>query len=361
MKRIHDETRPDPHRLLIALPTWVGDVVMATPTLHAIRRRFADSHITYLIRPAVRAVIEPSPWMDDIVCWPARDRRGRQPGTLQLGARLRRRGIDWSVLLTNSFRSALVTRLAGIPRRIGYDRDGRGWILTDRIRVAREAGRITRTRMVDYYGQLAWAIGCERPGDRLILHTAPGDDAAINTRLTEVGLAGHRPVVVMTPGASFGPSKCWPAERYAAVCDRLAEELEARIVMTYGPGEREIADRALSAMRRRPVVMGAPDLTLGQLMSLIRRCDLLLCNDTGPRHFAKAFARPVVTVFGPTWPEWTDTDYPDERKVRIDVPCGPCQKPVCPERHHHCMSGVTVDAVFDACREMLVRRLAAAE
>jgi heptosyltransferase-2 len=361
VRRLHDETRPDPKSLLVALPAPVGDVVMATPTLQAIRERFPRTRITYLLRPATRELVHASPWMDDVIEWPARDRRGRQSGTLRLGAQLRRHRFDWAVLLTNSFRSALVTRLAGIRRRIGYDRDGRGWMLTDRVPVQRENGQIARTRMVDYYGHLGWLIGCERPTDRLVLHTASGDDNAIADQLAAAGLTDHRPLVVMTPGASFGPSKLWPAERFAAVCDRLVDELQARVVVTHGPAENDIAARAIHAMQHAPLVMGPPRLTLGQLMALVRRCDLLLCNDTGPRHFAKAFGLPVVTVFGPTWPDWTDTDYPDERKVRIDVSCGPCQKPVCPEEHHDCMTGVTVDAVFTACRDLLVRRLATAE
>jgi heptosyltransferase-2 len=355
VRRFHDDNRLDPDSLLVVLPNWVGDVVMATPSLEAIRRRFPHAHITYLLRSNIRPLVEHSPWMDELETWPPRDRRDRQGGTVALGVRLRRRRIAWAVLLTNSFRSALVACLAGIPRRIGYARDARGWILTDRLAVPREQGRIARTRMVDYYGQLAWAIGCDQPGDRLVLHVNPQDERAIADRL-----AGAGPTVVMTPGASFGPAKCWLPERFAAVCDRLARECGPRIVVTYGPGEEELARRAVGAMTCKRHVMENPMITLGQLMAVVKRADLLLCNDTGPRHFAKAFGVPVVTVFGPTWPEWTDTEYEMERKVRIDVDCGPCQKPVCPEGHHKCMTGVTVEAVFDACRELLSRRLASA-
>ncbi|MCH8744232.1 MAG: glycosyltransferase family 9 protein [Chloroflexi bacterium] len=103
-----------------------------------------------------------------------------------------------------------------------------------------------------------------------------------------------------------------------------------------------------------------PLLTLGQLKSLVARCDLLICNDAGPRHFAKAFNVPVVTVFGPTHPQWTSTSYERERIVRIDVDCGPCQQPICPLGHLDCINGVTVEAVFDACRELLTTRSASA-
>ena len=94
-------------------------------------------------------------------------------------------------------------------------------------------------------------------------------------------------------------------------------------------------------------------MTLGELKSLIKRADLLICNDAGPRHFAKAFDVPVVTVFGPTHPEWTTTSYRAERVVRVDVDCGPCQQRTCPLGHLQCMTGVTVDAVFDAATALL--------
>jgi heptosyltransferase-2 len=331
---------------------------MATPTLQAIRRRFADASITFLLNRNTVDVIAGSPWTDDIVTWPPRGRKGRQPGAIRLGLQLRRHRFDWAVLLSNSFRSAVVACLAGAHRRIGYDRDGRGWMLTDRLAVHRENGEIARTRMVDYYGRLAQAIGCNPPGERLVLYTTPDDEQRVDERFAALGLSRHRPRIVITPGASFGPAKRWPPSRFAAVCDRLAQEFHARIILTYGPGERELAREVASAMQHPPVVLDDPPCTLGQLKVVVKRSDLLLCNDTGPRHFAKAFDVPVVTIFGPTWPEWTDTDYDMERKVRIDVDCGPCQQPVCPLGHLECMTGVTVDAVFDAASELLVSRLA---
>jgi heptosyltransferase-2 len=102
-----------------------------------------------------------------------------------------------------------------------------------------------------------------------------------------------------------------------------------------------------------------PRLSLSELKSLIRRCDLLVVNDTGPRHIGKAFGVPVVTIFGPTHQAWTDTDYALERKIQIPVDCGPCQKKVCPFEHHDCMAGVSVDMVYAQCSALLRLRAAA--
>ncbi len=143
---------------------------------------------------------------------------------------------------------------------------------------------------------------------------------------------------------------------FAAAADRLIESEGAGVVITCGPGEEPIA-RAIGEATKQPAfVLDHPGLSLGELKSLIRRCDLLLCNDAGPRHFAKTFDVPVVTIFGPTHPEWTDTDYAYEWIVRVDVECGPCQQKQCPLKHLDCMTGVTVDMVTAAAVTLLRAR-----
>jgi heptosyltransferase-2 len=142
-------------------------------------------------------------------------------------------------------------------------------------------------------------------------------------------------------------------ERFAGVADRLIEAEDAAVIVTCGPGEEPIARQIGSAMGRQGFVFDDPLMSLGELKSLMRRSDLLICNDAGPRHIAKAFDVGVVTVFGPTHPEWTATRNHAERIVRIEVECGPCQQPSCPLDHLECMTGVTVDSVFEAAIGML--------
>ena len=341
------------------LPSWVGDFVMATPTLRALRRRYPEASIMFCGRPVLDDLIAGSGWNDDLVHWEPKREHGRGRELFALAADLRRRRFDWAALLTNSFRSALLARLAGVRRRIGYDRDGRGWLLTDRLPVTRVNGAIAVTRMVDYYGKLAEHLGCDPPGDELELFTDAGDDAAVERRLSEAGLGGRRPLVVISPGASFGSSKLWLPERFAELADRLIETHGAGVVISCAPGEEAIARRIAGLVRGEAAVFDEPVTTLGEFKSLIRRCDLLINNDTGPRHIAKAFKVAVVTIFGPTHPGWTDTEYPRERKVSVSVDCGPCQKKVCPldpPQELCCMTGVTVEMVAAAADELLARR-----
>ncbi|MGB2987693.1 MAG: glycosyltransferase family 9 protein [Phycisphaerae bacterium] len=389
MKLVHRRGDPDPRSILVILPTWVGDFVMATPTLRAIRTRFANAHITFLVEPNLRDLARGGDWMNECVEWPKKERRSPLHREYRdLVWDLRRRRFDWAVLLPNSLRSALTARLVGAKRRIGFDRDGRGLLLTDRLPVRNRRGSAVNKRkvawnsaraeargsnrsshgqtslpmppgrfvpipLVEYFADLAEAIGCERPGDRLELFTTADCEDSVERRLSLLDIADHRPLVVISPGAKYGAAKCWLPDRFAAVADRLIETEDAAVLVTCGPGEEPIAREIGSAMQRKGHVLDAPRLTLGELKSLVRRSGVLICNDAGPRHFARAFDVPVVTIFGPTHPEWTATSYEAERIVRIDVDCGPCQQRVCPLGHLKCMTGVTVDAVYEAARDLL--------
>lgn len=371
MNAIHASGDCDPRCILVVLPTWVGDFVMATPALRAVRRRFPNAKIILLAEENLGDLIRGGDWMDEVIFWPPRNRRSILHRTCRRLIRsLRKRRFDLALLLPNSFRSALLARLIGAKRRLGYDRDGRGWLLTDRIAAPNGSRSHADPRykwwamptlrphapprpIVEHYADLVEVIGCDRPGDSLELFCTTDCDGAVQERLETLGIAGHRPLVVISPGARYGAAKCWMPERFAAAADRLIEAEDAAVVVTCGPGEESIARAIGGAMQRRGFVFDHPRLTLGELKSLVARCNLLICNDAGPRHLAKAFGVSVVTIFGPTHPEWTATSYPAERIVRIDVDCGPCQKRECPPGHLKCMTGVTVDAVLSAALELL--------
>ncbi len=340
--------------MLVVLPTWVGDCVMATPALRELRRRFSRTRITFLLEPNLVDLVRDGNWMDDYAVWPPKSQRGPLHRPYRRLVRdLRRRRPEWALMLPNSFRAALLGWLSGARRRIGYDRDGRGWLLTDRLPVRNRVNRLyVPMPMVEYYADLAEAVGCDRPGDELELFTTTEAESAVQKRLAGEALA-EGPLVVICPGARYGMAKCWLPERFAAVADRLIEAEGAQVVVTCGPGEEPLAQAIRAAMRRGGRVWDDPRPTLGELKALVKRADLLLGNDTGPRHFARAFSTPAVTVFGPTDPEWTRTGYAQERIVRVDVDCGPCQQRTCPLGHLRCMYEVTVDMVFDAAIELL--------
>ncbi len=344
----------DLSKTLVVLPNWVGDVVLATPALRALRKGLTDSEITYLMRPYVADVLQDSPWADRVELWPESCGR-RKRGLLGLGRRLREHGYTAVVLFTNSFRTACLAWLVRAERRVGYARDYRSFLLTDRLVPLRQNGRFTVESMLSYYGRLVEYVGCSNVAGPLELHTDPQSDAEVARWWSEFGIEDGQPVVVLNPGAAFGGSKLYPPDQFGAVATALAQQLGAKVLITGGPKESAIVDRVRVASTADVVALTPPRLNLRLLKSVIARSSLLITNDTGPRHFAIAFDVPVVTIFGPTHPEWTETNYRRERKVLIPVDCGPCQKPICP-LDHRCMTGISPEVIIEQASRLLKAR-----
>ncbi len=341
-------------RIIILLPTWVGDAVMATPALRAIRRQFAHAHIAWMGNAAAREVLAGLKFADEVLEDPSR----RSSASIWQAARLLRRGrYDLAILLPNSFRSALVCRLGRVPRRLGYARDGRGWLLSDRLAPPRGAdGSLEPTPAVLYYLALVRSVGCAAEDRTMTLAVEPEFTAQADQLLGKAGAAG-RPLVIINPGASFGTSKLWPVERFAAVADALHERFSAAIAINAGPAETAIAAALESAMRHPPAVnLARTGPSLGLLKALTARATLMITGDTGPRHIAAALGAGVVTLFGPTDPAWTTINYDRERMIRVDVPCSSCQKKACPlkgPRYQQCMLQITPQQVLAAAEELL--------
>jgi heptosyltransferase-2 len=338
-------------RLLVVLPNWVGDVVMATPVLAAMRDRFAAARIDYLARPYVSDLLDGCGWSEQVIPWPKSSSVSSVPALVGLSRKLKSNRYDAAVLLTNSFRSGLVAWLAGIPRRVGYDRDGRGALLTDRLRPLRSGGDYVPVPMVPYYAALAERIGCPVPDQKLRLGISPEQEAEGQRLLEHYSLEPGR-YGVINPGAAFGAAKCWLPERFAQVCDRLRSDLQWMPVLVGAPRERDLLERIASACQTKPVWCMDPGTTLGSLKVIIREAAVLICNDTGPRHYGNAFDTPTVTVFGPTYREWTDCHYEQEINLQALVTCGPCQLKRCP-LDLECMRAITADRVMEAVGRLL--------
>ncbi len=350
-----------PSRILMILPSWVGDLVLATPALRSLRQHYADQHITFISKSQLTPVLSGGDWMDETLCWPSRDssRPERRRSFLGFAAELRDRRFDLAILFANSFRSALLTRLAGIKRRVGYDRDGRGLLLTDKLLPQKADGKYVPVPMIRYYNAIARYLGCRDCPELPELFTTAEDEQVASTALTAAGITPGQPFVVINPGASFGPAKCWLPERFAEVADRLAQEHSAGVLISCGPREIEVARSVASRMRHPATVLDRPVMPLGASKALIRRASLLVTNDTGPRHFANAFGTPVVTVFGPTDPQWTTTGASRERSLMVKVDCGPCMKRKCP-LDHRCMTRITADMVLAQAVQVFGTRPSAA-
>lgn len=339
-----------PERILIVMPTWVGDVVMATPVLRALRGHYARAHISTLCSELTAPLLADCPWLDQALPLG----RGRDGGVWRLARTLRGERFDMAVVLPNSFRAALLAYLARIPRRVGYDRDGRGMLLTDRLMPLRDTRRFIPVPTVEYYLSIARYLGAAGDDATLQLFTSEADDQRVADLLRDAGVdvrAGAR-LLLLTPGANYGDAKLWPAERFAAVADQGARTLGLTPAVSGAPGERPILDAVCEAATTPVVDLPALGVDLKLLKSVLRYTAATLTNDTGPRHMAAAMGVPVVTVFGPTDPAWTELDFQHERQLVAGVFCQPCQLKRCPI-DHRCMTAVSVDDVFEQVRHVL--------
>ncbi|MBL7220540.1 MAG: lipopolysaccharide heptosyltransferase II [Phycisphaerae bacterium] len=347
-----------PRSIVVFLPNWVGDVVMATPTLRALRRSFTDARITYFGRALALDTLSGTDWADGVIEATPKV-RSRTLGQLQFVGALRAGRFDLAVLLTNSFRTAFLAKLAGIGRIVGYDRDARRFLLTDRISPPRDdSGRLVPISAVDYYAELAGMLGVEVPDREMFLPVTDADEQVAGELFQQAGIDPVRPVVMLNPGASGGTSKIWGSDRFARTADILIETRGAQIVINAAPPEKHIAADVARRMAGEPVINFADrDNTLGLLKSMLRRTNVLVTNDTGARHIAVAVGSAVVTIFGSTDPLWARINCPRERIVSVDVDCGPCGRKLCNQipgpMYHHCMGNVTAEMVVEAAGQLL--------
>lgn len=336
-------------RIAVFLPNWVGDAVMATPTLRALRSRFGpEVEVIGIMRPIIDEVLAGTPWIDAV--WhhdPASpDPHLRRPALVR---RLRGAAVDLTLHLTNDFESAFAAWIGGVPQRAGYVRRGRGWLLTTRLDPPRRGRKLRPVPASEYYLALAHALGCPEVSPRLELATTSGDEAAADHAWAAMGIApDERPVVLNSSGA-FGAAKLWPERHCAGLAGRIARELGLSVVVLCGPAERERAARIAAAAGHPRVtsLAGAP-LSIGLSKACVRRARCLVSTDSGPRHFGAAFGVPVIALFGPTDPAWTDTRYAGELRLAVPVPCGPCAQRDCAPGHHACMERLSVDDVYRA-------------
>jgi len=344
-------------KILVICPNWVGDVVMATPTFRALRRSFPEAEITGLFRPYVAGILEGAPWFDRN--WAFDRRKVSLRDAVRLTRRIRAGDFDLALVLPNSFSTALLARLGSVPERVGYVRDRRGFLLTRPVprpgEGPGEVGRFRPVYMVDYYLDLAKAAGAEVHGRELELHIPEETGARADRLLHRLGIGEGETLIGLNPGASFGSSKCWMPERFAEAGDRLAERFKARCIVLAGPGEEAVQAEIVDAMGSRPIAPAPSDLPLDVLKGVVRQLNLLVTNDTGPRHFANAFHVPAVVLMGPTDPRYTHNPEEKARVLRVDVPCGPCHLKTCPE-DHRCMKAITPEMVVEAAESLLKAR-----
>ena len=352
-------------RLGVFLPNWVGDVVMATPAVRALRKLVGDDGtLVGIMRPYVADVLAGTDWLDETVVYSKRARKGRSSGQSNAGApppaptvyeQLRAARLDAVVLLTNSLRTGWMAWRSGARERIGMVGNLRTPLLTTKVYPPRKGRRAAPLPTIDGYLQVAQAAGAAPEPPTMELATTPEDEAAADAVWRRLGITDERGVAVINTGGAFGAAKDWPPTQFGQLARRLAVEQELDVVFNCGPAER-LAVRAIAEAVGHPRVHSLAEerqLPLGLTKAVVRRSALLVTTDSGPRYFGVAFGVPTVTLFGPTNPRLVPTYSSYETVVSLGLECQPCMERSCPLVHHRCMRDLTVDRVYAAAEAAL--------
>lgn len=339
-------------RIIVRGTNWVGDAVMTVPALRELRGLLPNAHITLATRSWARDLFEGTEFIDDLL---VEDRRGLSsvPGQVK---DWKSGGFDLAILFTNSFQSALIPALARIRWRLGYATERRSLFLTHPVKLPE--WRSSRHE-VYYYLNLIEQL-------RSILGTAPRRDVSVPNCALKVstesqeearallqtnGVVAGRPLIALCPGSINSRAKRWPAERYAALADRLIKELGASVLLIGSAEELDVSLDVKSRMSQPPLLLTGKT-TLGQLVGVLNQMDLLISNDTGPSHIASALGRPTLTIFGPTNPLTTRPCSESAELLRHPPDCAPCMLRDCPI-DHRCMTAISPDEVFQKALSML--------
>jgi len=353
---------PDTIReLQVRGPNWLGDLVMTTPALRALRAGLPEARITLLVPPGLESLLEGSPLVDRVIAQRSRH-AGLAAAWREARSLARDVRFDAGVCIPDSISSALFMRLAGVRHIVGYARGGRGVLLHQPVTPPADWGPRRMVARERFALGLVEALGVSARGTELELHSTPAGERAAQALLEQHGLdPDAAPLVALAPGASFGPSKHWPAEHYAAVGDRLSGEGASVVLVGTADEARLCCEVAEQMGVGAPVLAGA--LGLDGLVALFRRLSLLLCNDAGARHVAAAFGVPSIVFFGPTSLEKTNLNLEHVRVMQTDADCRPCYRRECPI-DHRCLREIQPEPVAKIALDLIASGsddLAAAE
>lgn len=327
-------------RLAVRATNWLGDAVMSLPAIRAIRAVFPHAQITLIARPWVADLYARETSIDRVIRYEARtfgDRRS-------FAHSLREERFDGAILLQNAFDAALMAWTARIPERIGYRRDGRGWLLTRAVPVP-EPGEIPRHERF-YYLELLRRAGLMEHFPETDAIRLEGIDTAREAgaaHLRALGIA--EPAIGMSPGAAYGNAKRWLPDRFAETAAAL-REIGASFLVFGSSGERELCEMVARQMQAAGLDARslAGETTLRDFIDLAAACRLFLTNDSGAMHVASAAGVPTVAVFGATDDTTTGPTGALARVVREHAECSPCLLRECPI-DHRCMTRVTAGRV----------------
>lgn len=337
-------------RILVRMPNWLGDVVMATPLLGTVRENYPRAQLGVVVKPGGAKVLDGLPGLDRVHVYDAGGRHRGFGGMLRIAGELRQERYQLAICCPNSFSSAAMLRLARIPRRLGWSYGGRGFLLTDRLRPEMRGHRRVPRPMPEYYLDLLRHLDMEIFTSRARLGVTGDGEEEAEKFLRDKGVAAGTGLLGLNVGAAFGPSKHWTSKGFAEVANALRTGRGWRPVVLSGPGEGDLGRTIEDAVGGDVVRTSDTFLSIAGLKSLVRRLAFMVTTDTGPRHFAVAYDVPHVCVMGSTDPMMTDQPHARGEVVRHEplLDCMPCHEKTCPLGHHRCLEDLPASSVLAA-------------
>jgi len=350
-----DKLQPDHiHRVVVRLPNWLGDVVMAVPALRELRRVLPDAHLTLVSRPGAADIFVEADFVDEVMVY---DRTGLGSAWTQ-ARQWRRRRFDLALIFQNAFEAAAIARLSGVPVRIGYRTDRRGALLTHPLPSPEWKDKRHESF---YYLNIVAELERLLYGTSSIEATEPCLDIAVSEDrkrrafelLLEHGGRKNAPLTLLCPGSINSRAKRWPAERYAALADRLVAS-GANVALIGSPGESDVTQEVCQRAQHQLIVLTGKT-TVAEAAALISIADVLITNDTGPAHIGAALNTPTIVIFGPTNPLTTYPLSSNAEIIRRAPECAPCMLRDCPI-DHRCMTAIAPEEVFERAAALMSRR-----
>ena len=346
-------------RILLVRLRQIGDVVFTTPAIRALRQRFPDAHLTYVVEPAASPVVVNNPHLNDVVVAPRSGGLRGLAADLKLGARLRAKRYDLAIDFHGGPRASLLTWLSGAGERIGYDIAGRGWMYTRRVARPRE---LRARHSVENQWDLLTALGIAPP-DRTAFPVEMASDAAaaarVAERLARAGVDATHQIVVIHVSAG-NPFRRWPIEHFVTLATALASrDANRRVVITSGPSEQHASQLVIDRSRDLGAanVLSCGEFSLVELRALLDRAALYIGGDSGPLHVAATTCVPIVGLYGPTLPErsapWRQERLASESVDAGPLPCRPCDQRVCVPGDFRCLTRVAPQQVIDAAERVI--------
>lgn len=350
-------------KILLIRLRLIGDVVFTTPAISALRRRFPNASLSYLVEGPAEPVVRHHPALNDIIVVERPRGLMRVAYDLRLARRLRAEGFDVAIDFHGGPRSGFLTWASGAPQRIGYDLPGRRWCYTTRVGWTRSLTP-PRHSVANQWDLLA-PLGVEPPDrmrDAVTMPVDPESEARVTARLRAAGLDAASPLIVMHVSAG-NPFRRWPALSFATVAAELArDDRRRRVIITSGPSQAAAAEAVADEARRlagdaATGIVRTGEFDLAGLRALVGRAALYIGGDSGPLHVAATTRTPIVALFGPTLPErsmpWRD---PALGAIAVDagpLPCRPCHQRQCVPGDFRCLTAISPTMVLTAARALL--------